>query len=157
MPHLTRWTITSFFAVLRPHLASPAMLSNGSTLICLVGPNASLSTGNCQKDVICLLVCHMDRVLVLFFFSVYASKLFEEIKSHLPDAHAYADDTQLYLSFKPHSAASETEARFAVEQCIRAVTERGWLLISSSLTTKRRSSCQSGLTNSSPKYEPIVS
>ena len=37
-------------------------------------------------------------------FSVYASKLLEVIKSHLPQAHAYADDTQLYLSFKPDSA-----------------------------------------------------
>ena len=29
-------------------------------------------------------------------FSVYASKLFEVIKNHLPNAHAYADDIQLY-------------------------------------------------------------
>ena len=50
------------------------------------------------------------------FFSVYASKLFEVIKNHLPNAHAYADDTQLYLSFKPHSSMGETEAR-----CARAV------------------------------------
>ena len=69
-------------------------------------------------------------------FSVYASKLFEVIKTHLPHAHAYADDTQLYLSFKPDSAVGETEARFA-----SGPLERGWLLISSSLTKKRRSSC----------------
>ena len=127
MPHLTRWTIISFFVVLRPHLASPAMLSNGSILICLVGPNASLSTVKCQKDVICLSVCHRDRVLVLFFFSVYAIKLFEVIKSHLPHGHAYADDTQLYLSFKPDSVVGETEARFGMEQCIRAV--RAWMVV----------------------------
>ena len=102
------------------------MLSNGSTLICLVGPNASLSTGNCQRDVICRLVCHRDRVLVLFFFSLYASKLFEVIKTQLPHAYAYADDTQLYLSFKPDSAVGETETRFAMEQCIRAV--RAWMV-----------------------------
>ena len=29
-------------------------------------------------------------------FTLYASKLFEVIKEHLPTAHAYADDTQLY-------------------------------------------------------------
>ncbi|CAB3984911.1 Hypothetical predicted protein [Paramuricea clavata] len=34
-------------------------------------------------------------------FTIYASKLFEIVKCHLPDVHAYADDTQLYLSFKP--------------------------------------------------------
>ena len=55
------------------------------------------------------------------FFSIYASKLFEVIKTQLPHAYAYADDTQLYLWFKPDSAVGETEARFAMEQCIRAV------------------------------------
>ena len=61
------------------------------------------------------------------FFSVYASKLFEVIKSHLPHAHAYAYDTQLYLSFKPDSVVGETEARLAMEQCIRAV--RAWMVV----------------------------
>ena len=30
-------------------------------------------------------------------FTIYASKIFEIIKEYLPQAHAYADDTQLYL------------------------------------------------------------
>ena len=60
-------------------------------------------------------------------FSVYASKLFEVIKSHVLHAHAYADDTKLHLSFKPDSAVGETEARFAIEQCIRAV--RAWMVV----------------------------
>lgn len=34
---------------------------------------------------------------LLFLF--YASKIFDVIRSHLPSVHAYADDTQLYLSF----------------------------------------------------------
>ena len=34
-------------------------------------------------------------------FITYARKLFEVIKDHLPSVHAYADDTQLYLCFKP--------------------------------------------------------
>ena len=38
-------------------------------------------------------------------FTLYASKLFEVIKHHLPSAHAYADDTQLYVSFKPDCSA----------------------------------------------------
>ena len=29
-------------------------------------------------------------------FTIYSTKLFEVIKNHLPQAHAYADDTQLY-------------------------------------------------------------
>ena len=60
-------------------------------------------------------------------FSAYASKLFQVIKNHLPNAHAYADDTQLYLSFKPDSSMGETEARGALQRCIRAV--RAWLVV----------------------------
>ena len=37
-------------------------------------------------------------------FPIYSSKLFEVIKCHLPEAHAYADDTQLYLSLSSDSA-----------------------------------------------------
>ena len=43
-------------------------------------------------------------------FVLYASKLFEVIKQHLPQAHAYANDTQQYLSFKADSAFSESNA-----------------------------------------------
>ena len=32
------------------------------------------------------------------------------VKRHLPSVHAYADDTQLYLAFKPHCALSTNEA-----------------------------------------------
>ena len=39
-----------------------------------------------------------------------ASKLFSIIKSHLPSAHSYADDTQLYLSFRPLESTCEAEA-----------------------------------------------
>ena len=58
-------------------------------------------------------------------FSVYASKLFEVTKLYLPNAHAFADDTQLYLSFNPDNSLSEAEAVHAVEQCIRAI--RAWM------------------------------
>ena len=58
-------------------------------------------------------------------FSTYASKLFDVIKLYLPSVHAFADDTQLYLSFKPDNSHSEAEAIYAVEQCIRAI--RAWM------------------------------
>ena len=34
-------------------------------------------------------------------FTIYASKLFDVIKVHLPTVHCYPDDTQLYVSFSP--------------------------------------------------------
>ena len=39
-------------------------------------------------------------------FTIYSSKLFEVIKYHLPEAHACADDTQLYLSFSRDTATN---------------------------------------------------
>ena len=57
-------------------------------------------------------------------FTIYASKLFSIIKSHLPSAHSYADDTQLYLSFRPLEGTCEAEALDAMENCIADV--RSW-------------------------------
>ena len=48
-------------------------------------------------------------------FSAYASKLFEIIKLYLPNAHAFADDTQLYLFFSPDNFLNEAEAVHAIE------------------------------------------
>ena len=58
-------------------------------------------------------------------FTFYASKLFD-IKGHLPHVHTYADDTQLYLSFKPDSAVNANDAVNAMELCIRDL--RTWML-----------------------------
>ena len=52
-------------------------------------------------------------------FILYASKLFEAKKQYLPQAHAYADDTQLYLSFNADKAFSESNAIEAMEKCIK--------------------------------------
>ena len=58
-------------------------------------------------------------------FTIYSSKLFEGIKDHLPVAHVYADDTQLYLSFRPDTSSSQSEAIEAMELCIKAI--RAWM------------------------------
>ena len=58
--------------------------------------------------------------------TIYASKLFSIIKSHLPSAHSYADDTQLYLSFQPLEGTCETEALDAMENCIADV--HSWMI-----------------------------
>ena len=49
-------------------------------------------------------------------FVVYTSKLFEIIQARLPDAHCFADDTQLYLSFKPYSPTDQELAVCAMER-----------------------------------------
>ena len=58
-------------------------------------------------------------------FTLYSSKLFMIIKKYLPYVHAYADDTLLYLSFKPGCTATEEESIIAMENCIKAI--RAWI------------------------------
>ena len=40
------------------------------------------------------------------------------MERHFPDVRAYADDNQLYISFKPGSSASELETVTALQDCI---------------------------------------
>ena len=59
-------------------------------------------------------------------FLLYASRLFEVVNKHLPSVHGYADDTQLYVSFRPGSFAAQDQAIKAIEICIADV--RAWLV-----------------------------
>ena len=61
------------------------------------------------------------------FFTLYSSKLFEVIKPHLPEAHAYADDSLLYLSFKPNNEVNQSEAIKSMELCIRTLRTWMWM------------------------------
>jgi hypothetical protein len=61
---------------------------------------------------------------VLFLF--YIARLYSIIEKHLPKAHGYADDTQLYLSFRPHNHVDEDHAVMAMESCIKDV--RSWMV-----------------------------
>ena len=101
------------------------MFSNGSPPTCLVALSVLRSMENCQTDLTYHSVFLKGHVGPLLF-SVYASKLFEVMKTYQPKIHAYADDTQLYLSFKPDSSESEMEAKCDMERCIRAV--RAWMV-----------------------------
>ena len=64
--------------------------------------------------------------LAPLLFLIYASKIFSIIKSHLPSAHSYADDTPLYLSFRPLEGTNEAEVLDAKENCIADV--RSWMI-----------------------------
>ena len=59
-------------------------------------------------------------------FVIYSSKLFQIIEKHLPNVHCYADDTQLYLAFKPGNDNDEVAAFRALESCIAVI--RRWML-----------------------------
>ena len=70
-------------------------------------------------------------------FIIYASRLFHVVKKHLPDIQCYADDTQLYLSFKPDSTISQDEAVSSMERCIsdiRAVMTNNYLKLNDTKT-----------------------
>ena len=60
-------------------------------------------------------------------FVIYSSKLFNIVSKHLPNVHAYADDTQLYLAFKPGNHADETATVSSIQSCIRDL--QNWMLI----------------------------
>ena len=58
---------------------------------------------------------------------MYASSLFQVMESHLPEVHGYADDHQLYMSFKPSEEHSESNALNAIESCIQDI--RRWMVV----------------------------
>ncbi|RMX51925.1 hypothetical protein pdam_00012175, partial [Pocillopora damicornis] len=51
-------------------------------------------------------------------YILYISRPYHVIADHLPSAHGYADDTQLYLSFGPNGRSSQDHAIASVEVCI---------------------------------------
>ena len=59
-------------------------------------------------------------------FIIYASKLFKIVEHYLPDAHCFADDTQLYLSFKPLGNTTQADAIQAMEKFMDAVSK--WMI-----------------------------
>ena len=59
-------------------------------------------------------------------FVIYTSFLFRIIERHLPQVHSYADDSQLYLSFRPGDDDAQDVAHRAMEACIKDI--RKWMI-----------------------------
>ena len=62
----------------------------------------------------------------LLLFSIYAGQLLDIVTQHLPTVHCYADDTKLYLAFRPGDRATQDSAVAAMEACIQDVRE--WVI-----------------------------
>ena len=58
------------------------------------------------------------------------------IKRHLPQVHCYADDTQLYLSFRPGDDDAQDVAHHAMEACIKDI--RKWMIDGRILLNNRK-------------------
>ena len=56
-------------------------------------------------------------------FVVYASKIFEIVNKHNLEIRCYADDGQLYLSFRPNNIANQEAALARVERCIEDIRD----------------------------------
>ena len=59
-------------------------------------------------------------------FSIYNSQLSDIVSHHLPQVHCYADDTQLYLVFKPDDNATQLAAVRSMEGCVEDL--RRWMI-----------------------------
>ena len=59
-------------------------------------------------------------------FILYVAGLFKVIDKHLPNAHTYADDTQIYHSFRPDTSLSQDAALKSIENCVADI--RAWML-----------------------------
>ncbi len=84
-------------------------LDNNFSEVCDV--NYGVPQGSCLGPILLLL---------------YISQLYDIIDRHLPSSHGYADDTQLYVSFRPDCVANQRSTLAALEGCISNV--RGWLV-----------------------------
>ena len=58
-------------------------------------------------------------------YIIYSSKLFNIIERHPPNSHCYADDSQIYLSFKPDDLSIQQDAITAMQNCIDDI--RSWM------------------------------
>ena len=70
------------------------------------------------KNKICCLVFPKAQSWGQYFFTIYTTPLGRIIQRHGLTYHLYADDTQLYMAFKPSDATSKCDAISRIEACV---------------------------------------
>ena len=94
----------------------------------------SFWTNNVYLSVIALLTTSIWTVesprVIVWDHCIYSlpdvSRFLNIVSQHLPSAHSYADDNQIYLSFRPCSIHSEINAGSGIKKCIAYV--RSWFI-----------------------------
>ena len=61
-------------------------------------------------------------------YLLYTAPSADIIKAHNPQYHFYADDTQIYITFKTDSQEDASLTKERVECCVQESSD-GWLLI----------------------------
>ena len=59
-------------------------------------------------------------------FTIYVADLFQIIEKHLPEPRDYADDRQVYLSFRPISSTNQSASVTAIENNMAEM--RSWII-----------------------------
>ena len=59
-------------------------------------------------------------------FTIYVADFFQIIEKHLPEAQGYADDHQVYLSFRPIPPTNQAASVTAIENCVAEL--RSWMI-----------------------------
>ena len=62
---------------------------------------------------------------LVVYHLLFKATAFNIIECHLPNSHCYADDSQIYLSFKPDDLSSQQDAKTAMQNCIDDI--RSWM------------------------------
>ena len=98
------------------------MLWGGCPLTCQVGGSASAINSTLSDNIDLHFSFPQRSRIGPFGFKLYTKPLTSIAKKHVINIHLYADDTQLYTSFKPEESEAVLER---LEACIEEI--RNWM------------------------------